>query len=44
MAAIIAIVYMLITGDFPGAHILGVTEDDPLVDAILTVREFITGR
>lgn len=38
---ILSVVYMLVTGDYPGHAMTGYAEDSALVDAVLTMRETV---
>lgn len=38
---ILSVVYMLVTGDYPGHAITGYAEDSALVDAVLNARETV---
>ena len=38
---ILSVVYMLVTGDYPGHAFVGHAEDSALVDAVLNARETV---
>lgn len=44
LQTIMAVAYMMVTGDYPGHAVVGYAEDSALVDFVFTVREVMVLR